>query len=175
MSNRQATKKAEFQHQGASARSPRLSSKARRPEARVSAARRVSPKPASQHQGTSARSPRLRIRARRPEARVSTSRRVEARVSVATTRNKGASHRTCSGKWPLIVERFQGARSSPGTSINSPVGINKNTHTHRERTTTIIGQRDRRTIVGQEDHQQRERRLFSELTEYQPLFAYLLF
>ena len=53
-----------------------FSIKARQPEARVSASRRVGPKPASQHQGASARSPRLSVKARRPEARVSATRRV---------------------------------------------------------------------------------------------------
>ena len=89
--NRQATEKAEFQHQGASARSPRLSSKARRPEARVSASRRVGPKPASQQQGASARSPRLNIKARRPEARVSASRRVSPKPA---SQHQGASARS---------------------------------------------------------------------------------
>ena len=136
MSNRQATKKAEFQHLDAWARSPRLNIKARRPEARVSASRRVGSTPASQDQGALTRHPRLSIRTRW----------LDARVSVATTRNKGASHRTCSGKWPLIVERFQGARSSPGTSINSPVGINKKRQTHR-RTHRHTG-RERRQLSG---------------------------
>jgi len=121
------------QHQDALTRRPRLNIKVRWLDARVSASRHVDSTPVSQHQGAWDRHPRLSIKARGIDNRVSTSRRVGSTPTSqhqgALARrprlscnypNYGASHRTHRGRWPLIRERFQGARSPPETPINGP-------------------------------------------------------
>ena len=146
MTNRQAIKKAEFQALNAWAWRPRLSIKTCWLDTRVSALRRVGSTTASQQQGALAQWPRLSC----------------------NYPNYGASHRTYSGKWPLIRERFQEARSPPETPINSPI-----CHAGRGRRWSSA---DNQIIERGRINQgiiNRERRLFSKHTAYKLLFAYL--